>query len=291
MVRYYKYNKSKKMRISNGVNKELYIPKFVKIISTRNESGAVKTYRLKVNEKFKPGQFFQVSVLGIGEVPISVSSSPTEKGILELTVRDTGKVTKAMHKLSKNSSLGLRGPYGNFFPAGDMTGRDLVFVAGGIGLAPLRSLIKYVLDNRKKYGHIYLLYGARVQNEMIFKNELKEWQKQKGFDVLLTVDKQTPGWKSNVGVVTTLFDKLGQDLKDYTTVICGPPIMIKYAIQGLLKLGLKGKNIIVTLERYMKCGVGKCGHCYMVDKYVCIDGPVFSYSQLKGLKEVEPLLA
>lgn len=266
------------------INSQLYLPKQVKIISVREESQLVKSYRLKINEEFKPGQFLQVSVLGVGEVPISISSSPTEKEFIQLTVRKAGMVTGAIYNLAKNTSLGLRGPYGNFFPTEDMKKKDLVFVAGGIGLAPLRSIVKYVLDNRRDYGHVYLLYGAKQQNEMIFKNELKQWQFLKDVDLLLTVDKADKGWKGNRGVVTTLFDKLKVDYKNCVAVICGPPIMIRYSIYKLLELGLDPKDIIVTLERYMKCGVGKCGHCYINDKYVCVDGPVFTFPQLSKTK-------
>jgi sulfite reductase subunit B len=269
------------------INPELYIPKFTKISSIRQESDLVKTYKLRVDIEFKPGQFVQVSVLGAGEVPISISSSPCEKRFAELTVRSVGKVTSALHNLNRGDFVGLRGPYGNFFPIEEVLNKDLIFIAGGIGLAPLRSLIKYVLDNRKKYGRLYLLYGARRQEELLFKEDLKRWYDLKDFDVHLTVDKAQSGWTGNVGVVTALFKKLKIDAKRCTAYICGPPIMIKYALQGLSKLGLKDRDIIITLERYMKCGVGKCGHCYLVNKYVCTDGPVFSYFQLKGLRTIE----
>lgn len=271
------------------INQELYIPRLVKIMAITKESNLVKTYRLEIDEDFKPGQFFQISVLGVGEVPISVSSSPTEKGVIELTVRNSGKVTGRIHDLDKGDRIGLRGPYGNSFPIEDMVNKNLIFVAGGIGLAPLRSVIRYISDNRKRYGHVYLLYGARTQDEMIFKDDLKEWKELKNFDSLLTVDKKDDRWKGNVGVVTTLFDKINLDSKDYKTFVCGPPVMIKYTIQRLVEEGLNDKDIIVSLERHMKCGVGKCGHCYLVNKYICVDGPVFSYHQLKDLKAVEPL--
>lgn len=272
------------------INKELYTPRLVKISSVKKESHLVKSLKLNVDEEFKPGQFFQVSLLGAGEVPISVSSSPTEKNFIELTVRNTGRVTGAIHNLDKNDFIGLRGPYGNSFPIEDMANRNLIFVAGGIGLAPLRSLIRYVLDNRSSYRHIYLLYGAKSRDEMIYKDELKRWKGLKDFDVLLTVDKSEEGWDGNVGVVTTLIDKISFNSKDCSAIICGPPIMIRYSIQKLLEFGLYNNEIIVSLERHMKCGVGKCGHCYMVNKYVCVDGPVFSYKDLKDLKAVEPTL-
>jgi sulfite reductase subunit B len=271
------------------INKELYVPKFVRILSIKNESHLVKTYKLEENADFKPGQFFQVTALGVGEVPISISSSPTERSFIKLTIRNTGKVTRALHSLNRGDFVGLRGPYGNSFPIEDMWNRDLIFVAGGIGLAPIRSLIRYILDNHTKFGHIYLLYGARTPDEIIFKRELGKWKYLKNFDVFLSVDRANDKWKGDVGVVTKLFSKIGSDLKDYIAIVCGPPIMIKYTIQGLVQRQLKPRDIIVSLERHMKCGVGKCGHCYLVDKYVCIDGPVFSYSQLRDIKAIEPL--
>lgn len=266
------------------MNHKLYIPEDVKISSVKKESDIVKTYRLKLNKEFKPGQFLQVSILGIGEVPISISSSPTEKGFIDLTVRNIGKVTRAIHNLTTEDSLGLRGPFGNFFPIEDTLNRDLIFVAGGIGLAPLRPVLQYVLDNRRGYGEIHLLYGARTQDDMIFKDDLKEWLNVKGLNVLLTVDKSEKGWKGNVGVVTSLFDNISIDPNNASAFVCGPPIMIRYAVYRLLELGLKERDIFVTIERYMKCGVGKCGHCYINDKYVCTDGPVFSFEQLKEMR-------
>lgn len=272
------------------INQELYIPKQVKIASIKSESPLVKSYQLKVRTEFKPGQFVQASVLGTGEVPISISSSPADKGFLELTVRKTGKVTGGIHNLKKDDFMGLRGPYGNSFPIDEALKKDLLFVAGGIGLAPLACLIRFCLSRPKDYGRIFLAYGARTAEEMIFKGVLKKWQELKGMSVFLTVDQAQARWKGNVGVVTTLLDKLKVDAKRTVAFVCGPPIMIKYTIERLLDLGLRDSDIIATLERYMKCGVGKCGHCYLVNKYVCTDGPVFSYQQLKDLKPVEELL-
>ena len=269
------------------MNYKLYVPKDVKISYVRKESESVKTYRLKIDREFRPGQFFQVSVLGAGEAPISASSSPTEKHYIELTVRNVGKVTRAIHNLTRDDSIGLRGPFGNFFKLEEMTGRDSIFVAGGIGLAPLRSCIRYIQDNRKRYGQLHLLYGARTYSDIIFKDDLEKWQKIRDFNILLTIDRPERNWQGNVGVVTTLFDRLKIDLKDFVAFVCGPPIMIRYTIFKLVELGLDDREIFVTLERYMKCGVGKCGHCYINDKYVCIDGPVFSFKQLKEMQPEE----
>ncbi len=266
------------------INQELYIPALVEIESVTEECDLITTYKVAADEEYKPGQFFQVSILGVGEAPISVSSSPTEKGAIELTVRRTGKVTSAIHNLSKGDVIGLRGPYGNSFPLEDAAGRDLVLVAGGIGLAPLRSVVRYVVDNREKYGRVCLLYGAKRQSEIVFMNELEKWRNSNDIDVRLTIDKAESGWTGHVGVVTTLLYELEFNFKGCIAFVCGPPVMIKYAVQGLSQLGVGDRDIYATLERYMKCGVGKCGHCYMENKYVCIDGPVFSYREIKDMK-------
>lgn len=272
------------------INSELYIPKFVRIASVRNESALVKSYRLEARAEFAPGQFFQVSVPGCGEAPVSISSSPADREFIEITIRKTGKVTAAIHNLERGDLLGLRGPYGNSFPAEYVANRDLLFVAGGIGLAPLRSLIRYALKNRGRFGSLCLLYGARSPAEMIYKNELSRWQGMADFEVFLTVDEPEEGWQGNTGVVTSLLDRIDPASRNFVAIVCGPPVMIKYTIQKLLRLGFAESDIIVSLERHMKCGVGKCGHCYLVNKYVCVDGPVFAYSQLKDLKPMEPLL-
>ncbi len=265
----------------------LYIPEDAKIVSVKKESETVKTYRLKAEKSFKPGQFFQVSVLGAGEAPISVSSSPAEKRLIELTVRNIGKVTSVIHNLTMNDSLGLRGPFGNFFPVEDLEQKDLIFVAGGIGLAPLRSLIKGIIESRNNYGRMQLLYGARTQDDLIFKDDLKKWLVVKDFDILLTIDKPEKEWNGNVGVVTTLFNKIDLNSNNLAAFVCGPPVMMRYTIFKLVELGVAARNIFVTLERYMKCGVGKCGHCYIANKYVCTDGPVFTLEQLKEMKPEE----
>lgn len=266
------------------INKQLYKPSLIPILGIKNENKTVKTFRLEVDEDFRPGQFFQVSVLGEGEVPISISSSPKEKGFIELTVRLTGKVTKAIHSLKKGSFIGLRGPYGSFFSIDDAEEREIIIVAGGIGLAPLRSVIRSLISERRRFGRIHLLYGAKEPSEMIFKAELRLWRQIEEIDVLLTVDNPDTQWRGNVGVVTTLFDKIDLSSNSPIAFVCGPPIMMKYTVYKLLELGLKENDIYLTLERYMKCGVGKCGHCYLGNKYVCLDGPVFSYKELKEIK-------
>jgi len=273
-------------------NSRLYIPRAAIVESVEELTYDTKLYRLKFKHTckcdksrendYRCGQFVQVSVLGAGESPISICSSPTEDSCFELCVRNAGTVTGAVHKLGKGDELGIRGPYGNFFPIEEVRGQDLVFVAGGIGLAPLRSAIKFVLDKKDDYGEVIILYGARTKEDIVFAEELEEWGKQENVQVFMTIDKAQAGWRGHVGVVTTLLDKIKHAFK-HKAFVCGPPIMIHFTIKGLLDLGWAEEDIITTLERYMKCGVGKCGHCYIGGKYICTDGPVFTYAEINEM--------
>jgi len=273
-------------------NSKLYIPRAAIVESVEELTYDTKLYRLRFKyncecdnsgeNDYKCGQFVQVSVLGAGEAPISICSSPTQKGFFELCVRGVGLVTGAVHKLEKGDELGIRGPYGNAFPIEEVRGRDLVFIGGGIGLAPLRSAIKYVLDKRDDYGEVIILYGARTKEDIVFADEIEKWGQQEGVSVFTTIDKAQCGWSGHVGVVTTLLDKIRHAFK-YKAFVCGPPIMIHFTIKGLLDIGWAEEDIITTLERYMKCGVGKCGHCYIGGKYVCTDGPVFTYAEINEM--------
>jgi len=273
-------------------NSKLYIPRAAVIEDVKELTYDTKLYRLKFKHKckcdnsseadFKCGQFAQASILGAGEVPISICSNPTEKGSFELCVRDVGLVTSGVHKLQKGDELGIRGPYGNSFPIEELQGQDLVFIGGGIGLAPLRSAIKFVLDKRGDFGEVIILYGARTKEDIVFADELDEWGKQENVQVFTTIDKAQPGWSGHVGVVTTPLEKIKHAFK-YKAFVCGPSIMIHFTIKGLLDLGWVEEDIITTLERHMKCGVGKCGHCYIGGKYVCTDGPVFTYAQINEM--------
>jgi NAD(P)H-flavin reductase len=272
-------------------NKYLYIPRPCIIKEIKNTSNDTKLFRIVFKDKrahasrednYKPGQFVQFSILGAGEVPISIASSPTQKAYLEFLVRKIGVVTSAIHELKVKDEIGIRGPYGNYFPIEDMKGKNLIFVGGGCGLAPLRSVINYVLDKRKDYGDITILYGARTRDDLIFKDEIGLWRAKYNFKVHLTVDCGPIDPGCSIGVVTTLFNRL-EGIRNQKIFICGPSIMLHFAIKGLLELGAEEDNIFVTLERYMKCGVGKCGHCYIATKYVCSDGPVFSLRNLREL--------
>ena len=273
-------------------NSELYIPRTAVITGTRELTYDTKLFKVRFKDgperngsgenDYKPGQFVQASVLGTGEVPISLCSSPTEEDYFELCVRKIGLVTGAMDSLKEGDELGIRGPYGNGFPTEQVKGEDLLFVAGGIGLAPLRSVIKYVFDNRDAYGQVSILYGARTKEDIVFAEELHQWGKEDNIEVLMTIDRPQEGWSGHVGVVTSLLKEV-QHPATYKALVCGPSIMIHFAIKELSDLGLGEENIITTLERHMKCGVGKCGHCYIGGKYVCTDGPVFTYAQLNAM--------
>lgn len=264
------------------------------------EGTIVKAKNLTENEKFfeikleggkelghMPGQFVQFSMLGIGEAPISISSSPTkeDKTTFEVVVRKVGMFTEKMHTLGEGDKIGVRGPFGRPFPVDDLKGNDLIFVAGGIGLVPLRSLINFVIDKRRDFGNVSILLGCKEPKDRLFTDEIAEWEKMTDINYACTVDKSDPDWKGNVGVITTLIPGVDIDTDKTNAVVVGPPIMYKFVVQELLKKGLSEKQIILSLERRMKCGLGKCGHCQINDQYVCQDGPTFIYDEIKGLEE------
>jgi len=233
----------------------------------------------------KPGQFVEVSIFGFGEAPISICSSPTSTPNFELTVRRTGKLTDKMHEFEAGSQLGIRGPFGNGFDVKPFKGKDMLFVCGGIGLAPLKSLIDYTIAKREDFRRIIILYGTKNPGEILFKKDIASWEKDKGLEFSMTVDRADENWKGNVGVITTLIPPLKLDVENTIATIVGPPIMYKFVIMALKGKRIPDENIYMSLERRMKCGVGKCGHCQINEKYVCQDGPVFHYPQIKELEE------
>ncbi len=267
----------------------IYLPILAEIVRTEQLTKMEKLFEIKLQNDqelgHQPGQFVEVSLFGIGEAPISVSSSPTKKGSFELAVRAVGNVTKTLHTLNRGATLGIRGPFGKGFPIEEMKGKDILFVAGGIGLVPLRSLINYVLDNRSHFGRVFVLFGAKTPAEQLFLDELAKWRQSKDMEYWETVDRSDGQWKGNVGVITTLFPKITVDPQKTIAVIVGPPIMYRFAILEAQVKGIPDDQIIVSLERRMKCGVGKCGHCQINHIYVCQEGPVFSYAKIKDLKE------
>jgi sulfhydrogenase subunit gamma (sulfur reductase) len=273
---------------------QLLVPMICKIDKVIQETPDIRTYRLTFKEeglmeKFNwlPGQFVEFSLLGSGECTFCISSSATRKGYFDCSIKRAGVVTADIHnQLDDGDEVGIRGPYGNWFPLEELKGKNLLFVGGGIGLAPLRSLIQYCIDNRSDYKDFTILYGARTSADMCYKDEIKEWQDNPTLKVVLTIDKPEDTWTSNVGVVPKILEEVVQPVIENTKVItCGPPIMIKYTILSLKKLGFADPDIITTLEMKMQCGLGKCGRCNIGSTYVCKDGPVFTNEQLKTLPD------
>lgn len=270
--------------------RNLYVPYPAVIKTINEETYDTKTFSLVFQDgkrqqefRYKPGQFIELSLLGYGESPISIASSPSQIGYIELCVRRVGRVTEALHRLSDNDIVGIRGPFGNGFPVEQMRNKNLVFIGGGLGLAPLRSLIRTVFANRRDFGKVTILYGARTPSDLLFRDELAVWGDTDNAEMLVTVDVGSSEWQGNVGVVTTLFSKTAISAQNAVAIICGPTVMFRFVIQELFKIGFAEEAIMLTLERFMKCGIGKCGHCNIGPKYVCLDGPVFSYKELKGL--------
>ncbi|TET81757.1 MAG: oxidoreductase [Anaerolineales bacterium] len=234
----------------------------------------------------KPGQFVEVSLLGVGEAPISISSSPSRSnGSFELCIRRAGDLTSVLHRMTSGETIGIRGPFGRGFPFERFRGKDMLFAPGGLGLAPLRSLINQVMDERGNFGRVIILYGARHPSELLFTDELAEWQARDDIELHLTVDRADDNWKGNVGVITTLFPKVDIHPRNTVAVTIGPPIMYRFVLMELLGKGIPEGNIWLSLERRMKCGVGKCGHCQINHLYTCQSGPSFSYAEIKHLAE------
>jgi sulfhydrogenase subunit gamma (sulfur reductase) len=268
----------------------LYMPVTARITSVTPLTELEKVFTVQLPDGLSldhhPGQFVEVSLLGMGEAPISISSSPSRsKDSFELCVRKVGDVTQAIHRLQPGDLLGVRGPFGRGFPYEKFRGKDILFAPGGLGLAPLRSLINQVLDERALYGRVLILYGARNPSELLFKNELEAWSKRNDVELMLTVDRGDENWKGHVGVITTLFRDVSVYPRNTIAITCGPPVMYRFVLMELLGKGISEGNIYLSLERRMKCGIGKCGHCQINNIYACQSGPVFSYTEIKGLEE------
>ncbi len=272
----------------------LYMPYLMEIEKITQEAPGVKTFRLKfVNpeegEKFQfmAGQFGEYSVFGEGESTFCIASAPTRKGYIECTFRQTGKVTSALTQCEEGNVIGFRGPYGNVFPLNDWKGKNLLFIAGGIALPPMRCVIWNALDMRENFRDIAILYGARTVADLVYKNELQDWGSRPDVKLVTTVDPkgETPEWKGEIGFVPAILDKMAPSAANTIAIVCGPPVMIKYTFPVLEKYGFKDDQIFTTLENRMKCGFGKCGHCSVGKVFVCKDGPVFTYQQLKELPQ------
>jgi sulfite reductase subunit B len=271
------------------MDQSLFLPKLATLKNILRMTKTEKHFEIVLdsgeNLGHKPGQFVQVSIFGVGEAPISVTSSPSKKENFELLVRKVGNVTHALHSLPPESTIGIRGPYGSSFPTDEIKGKDVLIIAGGLGLAPVRSYINYILDNREDFGRLIILFGSRNPSERLFIDELDQWKERKDVEFMETVDKGDESWKGNVGVITTLFSKIDFNPENTICAIVGPPVMYRFCIIEAKKKGLTDNQIFVSLERRMKCGVGKCGHCQINNLYCCQDGPVFNYAQIKDYSE------
>lgn len=271
--------------------KEALIPQVCEIVNIRQETPDVKTFRILTpngQKPFihKPGQCAMLSMPGVGEALFSITSSPTNKEYMEFSIKKCGCVTEWIHGVEVGQQVTVRGPYGNGFPVDTaFKGQDMLFIAGGIGLAPVRSVINYVRDNRDQYGKVDIVYGSRSKEDLVFFEEIiNEWKNDPTVNVHLTIDREQEGWDGHVGFVPSFVKELGFD-SNKTAVLCGPPIMIKFTLQGLGELGFDNKQVYTTLELRMKCGIGKCGRCNVGSKYVCKDGPVFRMDQLDELPD------
>jgi sulfhydrogenase subunit gamma (sulfur reductase) len=243
--------------------------------------------RLARSFQFQPGQFVMLSVPGAGEAPISIASSPSRTGVLDLCVRRVGRVTSALYRLKPNQLVGVRGPYGNGFPVREMAGDDLLIAAGGLGMAPLRSLLWYALDNRDQFQNIILMYGVKNPASMLFREELGSLVDRTDMRCLLTVDADPTGtWKHHIGLLPKLFDCVKIVPSRTFAAVCGPPVVYRFVLKHLLDLGFPKDRILMSLERRMKCGIGKCGHCSVGYKYTCLHGPIFTYWDAINLPEM-----
>ena len=264
-------------------------PELATIQDIIQETSNILTFRVVLNDEqkmrefsFQPGQVGQLSVFGVGESTFVINSPPTRKDYLQFSVMRTGEVTQRLHQMNIGDQIGVRAPLGNGFPVEKLKAHDILFIAGGIGMAPLRTLLLYMLDNRRDYGDITLIYGARSPEDLCYTYEFDEWRSS-GVRLVLTVDREFPDWKERVGFVPTVLTEEAPSSYNCIAVTCGPPIMIKFVLIGLKRLDFEDHQIITTLEKRMKCGIGICGRCNIGTKYVCVDGPVFSYEELRQM--------
>ena len=267
------------------------IPKLGVVTDIRMDTPDVKTFRVVTPEGTKafdhmPGQCAMLSIPGVGEGMFSITSSPTNTEYMEFSIKKCGCLTSWLHRMEVGQQITIRGPYGNGFPVeGALKGKDLLFIAGGIGLAPLRSVINYVRHYRENYGKVQIVYGSRSKEDLVdYREILDEWMQDPGIEVDLTIDREQPDWDGHVGFVPNYVKELAPELSK-TVLMCGPPIMIKFTLAGLKELGFQETQVYTTMELRMKCGVGKCGRCNIGDKYVCKDGPVFRFDQLDELPD------
>jgi NAD(P)H-flavin reductase len=274
------------------MSRNIYMPYIMVVDKVTVEALGVKTLRLRFqNEEegnefeFQAGNFAEYSAFGEGECTFCIASAPTRKGYVECTFRKAGRVTSGLDRLEEGMTMGFRAPLGNNFPLEDWKGKNLVFVAGGIALPPMRAVIDNVLDRREEFGEVTIIYGAKTVNDLVYKEELKEWEERPDVNLFATVDPggETPDWKGKVGFTPNVLGEVAPKSDNAIAIVCGPPIMIKFTFPVLEKLGFKDENVYTTLENRMKCGIGKCGRCNVGPMFVCKDGPVFCKTQLNEL--------
>jgi len=264
-----------------------YLPMSAKLIHLEQFTEKEKFLRWELSQSVecKAGQFMQVGLMGVGEAPISITSAAGKRNVIEMCIRNVGDVTSALHQLNVGQSVWMRGPFGNGYNMSNCEGQRLLFVAGGLGLAPCRSFILSALENREKYQDVTILYGGRTPNDLLFKADLEEWSARKDCRLLVTVDRADNSWAGHVGVITTLFRKIKVDPTNTTVFVIGPPVMFKFAVLEVLAMGIPENRIYCSLERRMKCAIGACGHCQIREVYVCQEGPIFTYQRVKLLRE------
>ena len=271
------------------MNKNLYQPINAEVVDIIDESPTIKSFVVVPEQpfSFRTGQFVELTLPGEGEAPFTPSSSPADTEKMEITIMKAGCVTNLLHQCKKGQKVGIRGPFGKGYPIDDFTGKDVYIIGGGVGLAPIRSLFLTLISSIKDFKSVVCRFGAKTPDDFIYKEQIfGEWQKIKGVDLRLTVDKADGSWKDNVGVVTKILTPGDVDIKNSAAVVCGPPIMMKYATLKLLEFGFAPKDIYLSMEKNMSCGVGLCGHCMLGKFYVCKDGPVFTYEQIKGYHDI-----
>ena len=278
------------MKHAETSSADIYLPSIATVLRSEPMTSMERFLEIELDDRpalgQKPGQFVSLSIPGIGEAPLSISSMATGNGTFQIVVRNVGAVTAALHRLVKGDKLGVRGPFGTHFPVDSaLRTQDVLFICGGIGLVPVRSAIQHVLANRKDYGRVMIVSGTRTPAERLFHGELDAWRRMPDVTVLETVARRDQTWSGPEGVITILMPLLKIDPARTIAVICGPPIMYKFVIIELKKMKMAECNIYVSLERHMKCGVGKCGHCQINGLYACQDGPVFRYSDISSVKE------
>ncbi len=266
------------------------LPELATIVETVRETATVKTFRIRLDDaermaafRFEPGQVGQLSVFGVGEATFVINSPPSQRDYLQFSVMRAGEVTTALHRLDAGDRIGVRAPLGNWFPYADWKGRDVFFIGGGIGMAPIRTILLHLLDNRGEYGRLRLLYGARSPSDMAFRSDLPAWLSGSDLETVLTVDNPAEGWEHRVGLIPHVLTELAPSPDNAVAVLCGPPIMIRFTLEALRKLHFPDDRIFTTLERRMKCGVGLCGRCNIGGSLVCVDGPVYSCARLQAL--------